>query len=324
MSGVLVLCEHRQGEVRDVTFEMLAAGRKLAADTGTECVAVMPGSGCADAAKAVAERVEKVIRVEHELLADFNYEAYQRVLVRLIGELAPDVVMIAHSAFGCDLGPSLAEELDTGLVSDAIGFRKTDEGLVVSRGMYASKLNAELLIPGSPALVMVRQSQFAPGDEAVSGVVEEWDPGDALAGEFRTKFISIEEVPSTGIDITKAEVLVGIGRGVKEEANIAAIREFADAIGGTMAGSRPVVDAGWLEKERQVGSSGKTVKPKLYIALGISGAFQHVAGMKGADTIIAVNKDPHAPIFAVAHYGIVDDLHKVVPALKEKLLEMKS
>jgi electron transfer flavoprotein alpha subunit len=213
--------------------------------------------------------------------------------------------------------------LGTPLVSDATGFTKTADGFVVSRGMYSGKLVADWLIPSTPAVVMVRQANFKPEPGTRTAEVIKWDPGDVTA-QTKTKFITLEEIPTTGIDITKAAVVIGIGRGVKEDKNLPAIKEFAAEIGAVLAASRPVVDAGWLPKEVQVGSSGKTVRPKLYIALGISGAFQHVAGMKGADTIIAVNKDPKAPIFAVAHYGIVDDLLKVVPVLRQKVKEMKS
>ncbi|MFO7639504.1 MAG: electron transfer flavoprotein subunit alpha/FixB family protein [bacterium] len=323
MSGVLVLVEHRRGEVRDVSWEILAAGRKLAGELGTGCVALLPG-GSPELAAAVATRAEKVIHARHELLDDFNYEACQRVLVALARERETSVVLVAHTAFGADLGPSLAVALDCAVVSDAVAFARDGQGLVVTRGLYASKLCADRLVPELPVVLMARQSNFKPDEPGAAGAIENWDPAGALAEPLRTRFITLEELPATGIDITRAEVVVGIGRGVKDEANVALVREFADAIGGVLAGSRPVVDAGWLEKERQVGSSGKTVKPKLYIALGISGSFQHVAGMKGADTIIAVNKDPHAPIFAVAHFGIVDDLLKVVPALRHKLEELKS
>jgi len=170
---------------------------------------------------------------------------------------------------------------------------------------------------------MVRQSNFKPEPASLNGTVEKWDAGDVTSGA-KTKFLSLEEVPTTGIDITKATIVVGIGRGIKEAKNMPLVQEFAQDIGAVLAASRPVVDAGWLPKEVQVGSSGKTIKPKLYIALGISGAFQHIAGMKGADTIIAVNKDPKAPIFSVAHYGIVDDLHKVVPVLRQRIKELQS
>ncbi len=323
MSNVMVLAEHRQGALRDVTFEMLAAARGLAEASGGEVEAVLLGEGTGEMAGRLAPLVHRVLQAESPAFREYSYEPYQRALVKLVREREPGVVMVAHTAFGTDLAPSLAVELGAGIVSDAIGFALRDDGLVVTRGRYGGKLNAEVLVKTKPAVVMVRQSFFKPDEASPGGEVVAWDAGDVGAG-LATKFITLEEVPTTGIDITKADVVVGIGRGLKEDKNLPVVEEFAQALGGVLAGSRPVVDAGWLPKERQVGSSGKTVKPKLYIALGISGAFQHVAGMSGADTIIAVNKDPHAPIFAVAHYGIVDDMHKLIPLLKEKLVAMKS
>ena len=320
MSGVLVLVEHRQGAVRDVTFEMLTAARKLGAGS---VEAVLMAENCDALAPAIAPHANKVVCASAPAFRDFNYEPYQKALVKLAAERKPAAILIANSAFGTDLGPSLAVALNAGLVSDAVAFTKSDSGFSVSRGMYAGKLVADWAVGTEPAVIMVRQSNFKPEPASLGGTVEKWDAGDVVSGA-KTKFLSLEEVPTTGIDITKATIVVGIGRGIKEAKNMPLVQEFAQDIGAVLAASRPVVDAGWLPKEVQIGSSGKTVKPKLYIALGISGAFQHVAGMKGADTIIAVNKDPKAPIFSVAHYGIVDDLHKVVPALRTKIKEMKA
>jgi len=321
MSSVLVLVEHRQGAVRDVTFEMLTAARKLAAGGSVE--AVLLADDCDALAPAITPHANKVVCVSGPAFKEFNYEPYQRALCKLVAERKPAALLIANSAFGTDLGPSLAVALNAGLVSDAVVFTKADSGFSVSRGMYAGKLVADWAIGSEPAILMVRQSNFKPEPASLSGTTEKWDPGDVTTGA-KTKFLSLEEVPTTGIDITKATIVVGIGRGIREEKSVALVKEFAQEMGAVLAASRPVVDAGWLPKEVQVGSSGKTIKPKLYIALGISGAFQHIAGMKGADTIIAVNKDPKAPIFAVAHYGIVDDLHKVVPVLRSKVKEMKA
>jgi len=317
-NSVLVLVEHRQGAVRDVTFEMLTAARKM----GGSVEAVLLAENDA-LASAVTAHANKVVCVSGPAFKEFNYEQYQNALVRLIGEKKPSAVLIANSAFGTDLGPSLAVALNAGLVSDAVAFTKADSGFSVSRGMYAGKLVADWRVGTEPAIIMVRQSNFKPEPASLGGTIEKWDAGDVVSGS-KTKFIGLEEVPTTGIDITKATIVVGIGRGIKEAKNMPLVQEFAKDIGAVLAASRPVVDAGWLPKEVQVGSSGKTIKPKLYIALGISGAFQHIAGMKGADTIIAVNKDPKAPIFSVAHYGIVDDLHKVVPALRAKIKELKA
>uniref|UniRef100_A0A7C4CC69 Electron transfer flavoprotein subunit alpha/FixB family protein n=1 Tax=candidate division WOR-3 bacterium TaxID=2052148 RepID=A0A7C4CC69_UNCW3 len=321
MNSIMVLVEHRQGAVRDVTFEMMSAARALGSECGSKVEAVLLGHGSDDALSQLREQAENIVFVSHPNLKDFNYEAYQPALVKLCTERKPALLMVAHSGFGTDLGPSLAVALGWPLVSDVTGFRPVTGGFVMSRGMYSGKLCADWRAP-APAVAMVRQSSFRSGPAEFKAETELWDPGQFP--EPRTRFIRLEELPTTGVDIAKADVIVGIGRGVREEKNIAPIREFAESIGAVLAGSRPVIDAGWLPKEVQVGSSGKTVKPKVYIALGISGAFQHIAGMKGADTIIAVNKDPNAPIFSVAHFGIVDDLHKVVPLLASRLREARS
>ncbi|MEO0081912.1 MAG: electron transfer flavoprotein subunit alpha/FixB family protein [candidate division WOR-3 bacterium] len=323
MSWVTVLVEHRQGTIRDVTLEMLAAARGLAGEMGGKVEALLL-TDRETLLEPLAGQADRIVCVTHPELGQFNAERYQRVLAKLVSERRPDVVMVAHSAFGTDLAPSLAVELGAGLVSDAAGFRWTGEGLVVTRGMYGSKLNADRLVSSKPVLVMVRQSNFRPGPAGLATQVERWDASGVLAGGLRTRFVSLDEIPSMGIDITKADVIIGVGRGLKEVANLTPVKELADAIGAVVAGSRPVIDAGWLPKDCQVGSSGKTVKPRLYIALGISGAFQHVAGMRASETIIAVNKDPNAPIFSIAHYGIVDDMHKLVPALKQQLAELKA
>lgn len=321
MAGIAVLVEHRGGAVRDVTLEMLAAARKLAAEAGGGVEAVLLAGACGPLAGALKGQCDRLVCVEGPAFAEFNYEPYSLALKKYVAERRPAALFIAHSAFGVDLGPSLAVATDLPLVSDATAFRKADGGLLVTRGMYSGKLSAEWLAAGETALVMVRQSNFKPETATLATETVTWDPGAVVA--TRTRFITLEEVPTVGVDITKANVVIAIGRGVKEEKNIGPIKELADAMGAVLAASRPVVDAGWLPKDVQVGSSGKTVKPKVYLALGVSGAFQHVAGMKGADTIIAVNKDPKAPIFAVAHYGIVDDLHKVVPVLRERIKELK-
>ncbi len=319
VSGVMVLAEHRQGALRDVTLEMLTAARAL----NQPVEAVLLGDRVDPMVDQLKTQADRIIYASGPAFKEFNYEPYQQALVKLVTERKPDVLLVAHSAFGTDLGPSLAVALGAPLVSDATALARTDNGLVVSRGMYSGKLVADWLIPSTPAVVMVRQSNFKPEPAGKTAEVIRWEPGDITAGA-KTKFITLEEVPTTGIDITKASIIIGVGRGIKEDKNLPLVKELAQDLGAVLAASRPVVDAGWLPKEVQVGSSGKTVKPKLYIALGISGAFQHVAGMKGAETIIAVNKDPKAPIFAVAHYGIVDDLLKVVPALRQKVKEMKS
>lgn len=320
MGDIAVLVEHRGGALRDVTLEMLAAARGLAEQSGASVEALLLADQAEPLIEPLRGLAHRVVWAARPEFASFNYESYQRAAVKYLAERRPKVLLVAHSAFGVDLGPSLAVAAGCPVISDAVTLQPEGDGLMVVRGMYSGKLNAEWRLRGEPLVVMVRQSSYKPEPAALATEMLNWDPADCTAQ--KTKFITIEEVPVAGVDITKATVIVAVGRGIKEEKNLAPIRELAAAMGAVLAASRPVVDAGWLPKEVQVGSSGKTVKPKLYLALGISGAFQHVAGMKGAETIIAVNKDPKAPIFATAHYGIVDDLHKVVPVLKERIKEL--
>lgn len=320
MSGILVLVEHLRGELKDSTLEMLSKAKHLADASNSRVSALLLGSGTEAMANRVAGYCDTVMTVEHPSLKDFNADAYEQVMARVIAEDAPALLMIAHSAFGVDLAPSLAVKTGLPLVSDITGIRVENGGFLLTRPMYAGKINAEWRFKGEAGIVTVRSAAFKVENPALSGKIQ---PRLLPEPTLRRRFIGYEEAPSTGVDITKATAIIAIGRGIKEQKNLDAVQKLAKAIGAEIACSRPVIDAGWMPKDRQIGSSGKTVKPKLYIGLGISGAFQHTAGMKSAETIIAVNKDPNAPIFALAHYGIVGDIMKVMPALEAKLLELK-
>lgn len=323
MKEIFVLAEHRQGQIRDITFEMLTKGRELAEKTNSDLTAVLLGKEAKEYAKALSEYAKKVLLVEDVRLENFNSEAYQKVLSNLINEHKPMLTMIGHTSFGVDLAPSLAAALKIPLATDCIDLEFEGETLVITRQMYGGKVNVEATVRKAASyIVTVRQAAFAVHKPVVNGeIIETSSP---LSEEITEKrFIKYVAPPSGGVDITVADVLVGIGRGIKDESNIPTVEELANAFGGVLACSRPIVDKGWLPSDRQVGTSGKTVKPKLYIALGISGAFQHVLGMKNSDIIIAVNKDPNAPIFSFADYGVVEDLFKIVPALKSKIYELK-
>ncbi len=323
MREIFVLTEHRQGQIRDITFEMLTKGRELAGKTNTELTAVLLGRDVKSHAKTLSDHAKKILLVEDAKLENFNSEAYQRVLSNLIRERKPLLTLIGHTSFGVDLAPSLAVSLDAPLATDCIDLEFEDETLTVTRQMYGGKVNANAVLRKAESYIAtVRQASFPVEKEApMKGeIVEVSSP---LSEITKKRFVEYVLPPPGGIDITAADVLVGIGRGIKDVGNIPPVEELAKALGGALACSRPVVDKGWLPNDRQVGSSGRTVKPKLYIALGISGAFQHVLGMKNSDLIIAVNKDPKAPIFGVADYGIVEDLFRIVPSLKSKIDELK-
>lgn len=323
MKEIFVLAEHRQGQIRDIAFEMLTKGKELAEKTNMDLTAVLLGKDVKKHAKTLSEYAKKVLLIEDAKLENFNSEAYQKVLSNLIKEHKPLLTMIGHTSFGVDLAPSLAVDLNLPLATDCIDLEFENEALIVTRQMYGGKVNVRAKVRKSKSyIVTVRQATFAAQKPTMNGeIIETPSP---LSEEITEKrFIEYVLPPPGGVDITAADVLIGIGRGIKNENNMPMVEELAKAFGGVLACSRPIVDKGWLPSDRQVGTSGKTVKPKVYIALGISGAFQHVLGMKNSDLIIAVNKDPNAPIFSFADYGIVDDLFKVVPALKGKIYELK-
>jgi electron transfer flavoprotein alpha subunit len=303
---------------------MLAAGEKLASQQGVSSTAVLLGHRAKDLAEELALRGSKVVVVEDAQLEHFNSIPYQKVLSSLIAKYQPLLTLIGHTAFGMDLAPSLSVELGFPLVTDCIDLSFEENRLKAVRSIYGGKVNANVSLRQSKGYVAtVRPGVFSPGppSEKKGGIIMESSP---LQGSIDAKkFIEYIEAPITGEDITQAEIIVSVGQGIGGPEHIPMIEEVAKSLGGVVACSRPVVDRNWLPKERQVGISGKTVKPKVYIAIGISGAFQHVTAMQGSETIIAINKDSRAPIFGVADYGIVDDFLNVIPILKEKAKGMK-
>jgi electron transfer flavoprotein alpha subunit len=323
MNEIFVLAEHRQGQIRDITLEMLTKGKELAEKTNTDLTAVLLGKEVKEHAKTLSEYAQKVLLVENAKLENFNSEAYQKALSNLINKHKPLLTMIGHTSFGVDLAPSLAAALKLPLATDCIDLEFESETLFITRQMYGGKVNVRATVRKSESyIVTVRQAAFAAQKPAMNGEIIE-KPSTLTEEITKIHFIKYVLPPPGGVDITAADVLVGIGRGIKDENNMPIVEELAKAFGGVLACSRPIVDKGWLPSNRQVGTSGKTVKPKLYIALGISGAFQHVLGMKNSDLIIAVNKDSNAPIFSFADYGVVEDLFKIVPSLKSKIYELK-
>ncbi|MGB9714027.1 MAG: electron transfer flavoprotein subunit alpha/FixB family protein [Candidatus Bathyarchaeales archaeon] len=325
MAELFVLAEHRQGQMRDTTFEMLTKGREMAEKTGAELTAVLIGKDVKEHAKTLSEYAKKVLLVEDAKLENFNSDAYQKVLATLIKEHKPRLTMIGHTSYGVELAPRLAASLGIPLATDCIDLAFEDDSFVVTRQMYGGKVNVKAKLRKSESyMVTVRQAAFTaqkPASPANGQIIEVPSP---LTEEITTKrFVQYVLPPPGGVDITAAEKLVGIGRGIKDQANVPVVEDLAKTLGAVLACSRPIVDKGWLPADRQVGSSGKTVKPKLYIALGISGAFQHVLGMKNSDLIIAINKDPKAPIFSFSDYGVVEDMFKIVPVLKNKIIEIR-
>lgn len=319
MGQIFVLVEHRKGEIRDITWEMLTRGRELASQSGNELTAVLLGHRVPDFAQQLAQRADQVLVVADEKLKDFNGETYHQVLAQLASEYQPVLTLVGHTGFGMDL----VSELELPLVTDCIDLRFEDGALKVVRQMYGGKVNAEVSCPGAQRyMATVRPGSFpAEGEKARRGKIKNLNL--PIEESQYKRFMGYIEAAAGEVDITRADILVSVGQGIKEKKNIPIVAELAKLMGGVLSCSRPIVDKKWLPKERQVGISGKTVKPKVYLAIGISGAFQHVAEIKGG-TIIAINHDPNAPIFRMADYGIVADLFQVVPALTARLKAMKA
>lgn len=317
MSDVLVVAEHRQDAIRPVTFELIGAAGELAPAVGGRVhVAVINGQAEAIADELDVEGVDHIHPVAYD--DTFNHDVYVQALVQLVDQLSVSYVLAAHSANGLDFAPALASMVEWPLVTDVTAIDDVDDQLSVVRDMYNSKVETTVAIDADTAVLTLREGEWPVAESTGSPTIETTDitiDADAI-GSTVTGY---EEMAAGDIDIADADVLIGIGRGIEEEENLEIIEALAEALDAPIGASRPIVDAGWLPKNRQVGQSGKTITPEVYLAIGISGAVQHIAGIKGAETIIAVNKDPNAPIFDIADYGIVDDLFDVVPALTETL-----
>lgn len=317
--SIFVLVEHRQGEIRDITFEMLSKCKEISKTT-----AVLLGNDVEQFVDPLKGYADTIMVVKDEKLEYFNSRTYQMVLSHLINENKPLLTLIGHTSYGIDLAPGLAIKLQIPLATDCADFFLEDGQVRIVRQMYGGKVDANATLKKSDSyLITIRPASFE-STEPESEDSEVINLESPLKEEpIGKRFIKYVEPEISDVDITASDILVSIGRGIKEDKNIPVIEELATALGATISCSRPIVDKGWLDKGRQVGTSGKTVKPKLYLALGISGAFQHAAGMKDSELVIAINKDANAPIFNVSDFGIVDDLFKVVPELTQKINEMK-
>ena len=321
MAGILVIAEARRGELREVSLELITAALSVKeAARGPLVVALVDANAAALAAALAVEGVDEVLTVVPGV-GSFEAHVAVRAVSALIEARAPALVLVGHTIDAMGFAPAVAARVGTGFASDVVGLA-WDGGLRARRGAYGDKLLDELEFPGkATTLLMVRAGAFAPvrSDPArPAATVSAFDAGE-LAAVARTEHLGFREAPAGDVDITKADFLLSIGRGVAEKDNIARFEELARRLGATLSVSRPIVDAGWMPSARQVGQSGKTVKPRVYLALGISGAVQHLAGMRTAETIIAVNTDPEAPIFGVAHYGAVVDMFELADELEALL-----
>ncbi len=315
-NDVLVITEHFDGRVADISYEMVGQAKELAGALGGQAIAVMLGSGMADQANTFAS--DATIYVDDAALEQFNPEAYGRVLAALVAEKSPRLTMIGSTAVGMDLGAWLATKTGQAFVAFVSDIAAEEGNLVVTSNLFAGKMSAEVEPEGDGVVTAVLAGAFPAEAGQGSTAAAQIAPPVSLDG-LKTKFKQLHRPEGGDVDITAVDKLVAIGRGIGSEDNVELAEELAEAMGAVVAASRPITDAGWLPKTRQVGKSGLTVKPKLYLMLGISGAPEHLEGMKDGELIIAINTDPDAPIFDVAHYGATSDLFDVAEAMLEEL-----
>uniref|UniRef100_A0A7C3MGW8 Electron transfer flavoprotein subunit alpha/FixB family protein n=1 Tax=Archaeoglobus fulgidus TaxID=2234 RepID=A0A7C3MGW8_ARCFL len=311
---VFCVAEYRFGELNPLSIELLNLANRIKGDGTAEAVVI--GRDVGKYAEELAKYADRVWKIEDESLENYTPDLYVDVLLQLADREKPDLILVGNTAQGGEFAPYLAAKMNAPIVTDVVAV----DGTKVSRYLMQGKLMVDLKLNSTPAVLTVRQGVFKEAVEVGGEIV---DAGIKPSRESRRKFIKYVEPEVGEVDIAQADIIVSVGRGIEDASNIPLAEELASLLGGVVAGSRPVIDNGWLPKDRQVGISGKVVKPKLYLALGISGAFQHVMGMKDSELIIAVNKDPEAPIFGVAHYGVVADMFEVVPELIEKLKGIK-
>jgi electron transfer flavoprotein alpha subunit len=321
---ILLITEQREGKWNKVSFETLAAAQQIAQQTKGALSAVVIGKGVVSLADDLATyQLDEVLLVEHDLLAEYTPDGYAIALKQVVESSKPDLVLLPHTYEVRDFAPKLAAKLQKGMIGDCISFRYENEKLIFVRQMFQGRTAADVVFVGDGPWVASFQAGAFRADLAAkqaSGKAPVKSVSVELKVEqIRTKPLELFREAKQAVDLTQAPILVSIGRGIKAPENIPLAEKLAKAIGGELCASRPICDEGWLPMDRQIGSSGQTVSPKLYLALGISGAIQHVVGMKGSRTIAAINKDPNAPIFEVADYGVVGDLFEIVPALIEEL-----
>lgn len=323
-SNVLVVTEMRESAPKKISLEMIGEGKRIAESLGGAVQAVVLGHGIANGLEPLAQYgAEKIYVADDPALANYTAEGYTQALARLITETEPLLVLVGATTQGKDLAPKLATRLAVGLTSDCTGFEVQDGEVLITRPIYAGKATATVRETTRPYMATVRPNIFAPREPDTS-LAANVEKVRADVGNIRAKVVDMIKEAGDRIELTEADVVVSGGRGLKAPENFALIEELAQVVGAAVGASRAAVDAGWKDHSYQVGQTGKVVTPTLYIACGISGAIQHLAGMKTSRYIMAINKDPDAPIFKVADYGIVGDLFKVVPVLTEEFKKMKS
>jgi electron transfer flavoprotein alpha subunit len=326
--GILVFAEHQNGELIRPTREAVAAGQRLAQDLGAAVSAVILGHELPTLASQLATLdLQEVLSVDSPLLAEYTADGYTLALREVVQQQKPRYLVFSHTYLVRDFAPRLAASLDRGLVSDCLGYRNQDGRLVFVRQVFQGKFAADVEFAGGPPYFVAFQAAAFREDSARRGATSTKVtsvPITLFPDSIRAKPGERFREAKQAVDLSQAEIIIAVGRGIKASENLELIKKLAEALGAEIGASRPICDNGWLPMDRQIGSSGQTVAPKLYVALGISGAIQHMVGMKGSHTVVAVNKDKEAPIFEVATYGIVGDLFEVVPPLTEEIKKLKA
>ena len=325
---ILVFAEHQGGKLFRPTWEAVAAGQSLARDLGLSVTAVLVGGNVsALASELAAAELQEVLVVDSPLLARYTSDGTTQALREVIRERQPELAVFSHTYQVRDFAPRLAASLDRGLVSDSLGYRKENGKLIFVRQVFQGKFSADLEFVGdAPWLVSFQAGSFREDSVRRSATPAKVTPirVSLTAERIRAKPEEPFREAKQAVDLSQAAIVVAVGRGIKAQENLALAQKLAEALGAELGASRPICDSGWLPMDRQIGSSGQTVAPKLYVALGISGAIQHQVGMKGSRTVVAINKDSEAPIFEVATYGIVGDLFEIVPPLVEEISKIKT
>ncbi len=327
-NSILVIVEQREGKLNRVSWETVTAGQAIANETGWPLeAAVVGGSVAALAAEVAAKKVAKVYAIENAQLEPYTPDAFAAALKEFIASRQPQLVLMPHTYQVRDFVPKLATAMKRTAISDAVGYKKEGEKLLFTRQMFQGKFAADVSFAGEAPWFVTFQNGAFRGDKVEAGASAA--PVETVAvqiadGVVRNKPQEVFKEAKQAVDLTQAEIIVAVGRGIKEQKNIELAKQLAESLGGELAASRPICDSGWLPMDRQIGSSGQTVAPKLYLALGISGAIQHIVGMKGSRTIVAVNKDSEAPIFEIADYAVVGNLFEVVPPLIEEVKKAKA
>jgi electron transfer flavoprotein alpha subunit len=324
MADILVFIEHKNCVLNRTSLEAITAAQGIAVDLGLKVTAVIPcDKECAIAQEMAGHDLEKVIVAKNDRLGVYTPDAYADAWEQIIKATNPRYVIMSHTYQVRDFAPKVAARLGREVVGDCIRYRIDNGQPVLTRRIFLGKLDADVTIGGDAPYFVTFQSGSFRGDNASKGTAPV-ESIEVIVGEVRMTPEEPFQEAKASVDLTKSEIIVAVGRGIKSQENIAIAQQLADALGGDLAASRPICDSDWLPIDRQIGSSGQTVAPKLYLALGISGAIQHIVGMKNAGTIVAVNKDGEAPIFDIADYGIVGDLFEAVPVMIEEIKKAKS